>query len=79
MRKTILSSILVTSFITFTLTTINTNTKNTIDFVFLWAQSWLIAATISCIFNIYIIPFLFKKKRKLVLMQQTFLKSSSRS
>lgn len=75
MRKTILSSILVTSFITFTLTTINIKTKNTIDFIFLWTQSWLIAATISSVFNLYIIPYLYKKKPKK--LKVAFLESCS--
>ncbi|WP_074724700.1 DUF2798 domain-containing protein [Flavobacterium frigoris] len=67
MRKTILNSVIVTCFITFTLTSINTNTKNSIDFILLWTQSWIIAASISSIFNIYIIPYLYKKKVKRVL------------
>lgn len=72
MRKTILSSILVTFFITFTLTTINTTSRNTIDFIILWTQSWLIAATISSVFNLYIIPFLYKKKKRQVLKRTRF-------
>lgn len=76
MRKTILNSVIVTCFITFTLTSINTNTKNSIDFILLWTQSWLIAASISSIFNIYIIPYLYKKKVKLVL-KNIFLKDQA--
>jgi hypothetical protein len=63
MRKTILNSVIVTCFITFTLTSINTNTKNSIDFILLWTQSWLIAASISSIFNIYY-SLLYRKKSK---------------
>lgn len=62
MRKTILASVIVTAFITFTLTALNITTKNTTDFVMVWTRSWLIAATIASIFNLYIIPFLHKKK-----------------
>jgi uncharacterized membrane protein YccC len=74
MRKTILNSILATFFITFTLTTINSNTNNSFDFLVIWTRSWLIAAAISCVFNIYIIPFLYKKKKRKVLLKRNFLK-----
>jgi hypothetical protein len=57
-------SVIVTCFITFTLTSINTNTKNSIDFILLWTQSWLIAASISSIFNIYYSLFIQEKKVK---------------
>ena len=76
MRKTILNSVIVTCFITFTLTSINTNTKNSIDFILLWTQPWVIAASISSIFNIDIIPYLYKKKVKLVL-KNIFLKDQA--
>lgn len=67
MPKTILSSVLVTSVITFSRTTINATAGNTVDFVILWTQSWIIAATISSVFNLYVIPFLFKKKKRQLL------------
>lgn len=72
MRKTILGSVIVTAFITFTLTALNITTKNTIHFVLVWTRSWLIAATIASIFNLYILPFLFKKKKRQVLKRNYF-------
>jgi hypothetical protein len=72
MRKTILNSV-VTCFITFTLTLSNTNTKNSIDFILLWTQSWLIAASISSIFNIYI-PYFIREKAG---SQKYFLKDQA--
>ncbi|SDX46854.1 DUF2798 domain-containing protein [Flavobacterium degerlachei] len=62
MRKTILGSVIVTAFITFTLTALNIPTKNTIDFVMVWTRSWIIAATIASVFNLYILPFFHKNK-----------------
>jgi hypothetical protein len=67
-------SVIVTCFITFTLTSINTNTKNSIDFILLWTQSWLIAASISSIFNIYYSLFIQEKK---VVLKNIFLKDQA--